>query len=318
MLRLATLTLLLTACAGDPQAPASLPLELAGSAYEAAAEVALEERAALNWPDLENVFHLSDQIYSGGEPLSEEAFSRLAGWGVRTIISVDGKAPNHALAAAHRIHTVHIPTQYRGLSPERMLLLVKSFRELEGPFYVHCFHGRHRGPAAAAIGRVVLNGTPRSQALAEMRQWCGTSPAYEGLFECVATSQIPSPTATAAHPVTSPEAKPQSLSSWMATITRPFEFLEGRASSQFSPDPSHPDLDPVEEARRVSLGLEACLKLAKGQTAAPEYYQQMESALASSRKLLAALMAENPTGAGSALEELTRDCKGCHQAYRNR
>ena len=64
---------------------------------------------------------------------------------------------------------------------------MKTFRELDGPFYVHCFHGKHRGPAAAAaLGRIAVDGVPREQAIAEMRQWCGTSEKYEGLYRTIA------------------------------------------------------------------------------------------------------------------------------------
>lgn len=318
MLRPAPLLLLLTACTADPVMPSASPLELAKGAYEAAGDLRLPDRAAEDWPDLENVFHLSEQVHSGGEPLGDRAFARLAAWGVRTVISVDGSAPDHGSARAHGMQTVHIPIQYRGLSNQNVTELVKTFRELEGPFYVHCFHGRHRGPAAAAIGRIVLDGASREQVIAEMRQWCGTSPSYEGLFRCVATTAIPSGATTAEAPFDFPAAAtPDNLQSWMASITRSYEYLESRASAGFTSDPAHPDLDPTREARRVSQGFEACLALEEVRSGSPDHLRQMRGALASSKALLAAIEAGDPVRADGALGTLSGNCSACHRAYRN-
>ena len=48
-----------------------------------------------------------------------------------------------------------------GINEDEIAMIAKTFREVEGPFYVHCYHGKHRGPAAAAIGRVALDGLGR-------------------------------------------------------------------------------------------------------------------------------------------------------------
>ena len=111
--------------------------------------------------------------------------------GVKTILSVDGKPPDAETAAKLGMKYVHVPIQYKTITPEETAEIAKTFRELEGPFYVHCYHGKHRGPAAAAVGRVVLDGASREQAIAEMRQWCGTSQKYEGLYRVIATGDLP-------------------------------------------------------------------------------------------------------------------------------
>ncbi|MDP6368089.1 MAG: hypothetical protein QF615_00670, partial [Planctomycetota bacterium] len=83
------LALLLVACQGQRALDAIPVVELQGTAYEAAALVSLEDQPAWDHEDLQNVFFLSSQIISGGEPESEEAFERLAEWGIKTILSVD-------------------------------------------------------------------------------------------------------------------------------------------------------------------------------------------------------------------------------------
>jgi protein tyrosine/serine phosphatase len=175
------------AVVSDPPAP----LAYEGSAYDAAARVELPAPRPLDMPGLHNVFALGDNIRSGAEPADRGALEELAAWGVKTILSVDGKAPDAETAAELGMRYVHVPIQYDGIDEEELLAIAKTFREQEAPFYVHCFHGRHRGPAAAAIGRVVLDGVPRELALAEMRQWCATSKKYEGLYATVAAAEMP-------------------------------------------------------------------------------------------------------------------------------
>ena len=133
-----------------------------GTAYEAAALLRLPETPPENHPALHNVYALSENIISGGEPENEEAFRILQDMGVRTILSVDGKVPDAALAERYGMKYVHVPIQYKGITAAEVAQITKTFREQEGPFYVHCFHGKHRGPAAAAqLGRLVLDGIAR-------------------------------------------------------------------------------------------------------------------------------------------------------------
>ena len=94
---------------------------------------------------LHNVFRLEARVYSGSSPYSEAAFRELAKLGVRTIISVDGAMPAVELA-----RYVHLPIGYDAVPPSRAAELVKAAQGSDGPLYVHCHHGKHRGPAAAA------------------------------------------------------------------------------------------------------------------------------------------------------------------------
>ncbi|MHC4820557.1 MAG: hypothetical protein ACYTDX_02405, partial [Planctomycetota bacterium] len=169
--------LLLSACATEEEAApppsdsarAAAPIDLTGTAFDAAGLRALPEREPQNWDDLHNVYKLSDNIVTGGEPLTPAALERLAAMGVKVVLSVDGKAPDVETAKRLGMRYVHVPIQYSGISYAERVKIAKTFRELEGPFYVHCFHGKHRGPAAAALGRVVLDGCSREDAIAEMR-----------------------------------------------------------------------------------------------------------------------------------------------------
>ena len=169
------------------------PLLDVGPVYEAAIRYELPPLPAHEYPGLANVYALSASIVSGGEPLEDASFDHLAKWGVRTIISVDGKAPDVEAAEARGMRYVHIPLRYSGMTELQIAQVAKTFRELEPPFYVHCFHGVHRGPAAAALGRVVRDGASREQAMAEMRQWSRTAAKYEALYATIASADLRRP-----------------------------------------------------------------------------------------------------------------------------
>ena len=81
--------------------PTAQPLVGVRDAFESASEVQLPTQEPINGCGLRNAFRLSENIYSGSEPNSAEAFGRLEAWGVKTVISVDGKAPDVEAADAH-------------------------------------------------------------------------------------------------------------------------------------------------------------------------------------------------------------------------
>jgi protein tyrosine phosphatase (PTP) superfamily phosphohydrolase (DUF442 family) len=237
--------------------PAAPLATLDQSGYQTATHDALPQTAPEELPGLHNVFHLSERIVSGSEPHGEAAFRELQALGVKTIVSVDGKVPDAELARRYGMTYVHVPTQYKGMSADQILKLAKTFREKSGPFYVHCFHGKHRGPAAAEIGRLVLDGVSRERALAEMRQWCGTAQSYEGLYRDIAQAPIPTDAESRAFRWDFPAAHPfDGFRGAMVEISRLDDDLKALAKSKWAPNAEHPDLDPVNEATQLASALE--------------------------------------------------------------
>jgi len=51
---------------------------------------------------------------------------------------------------------IHVPIAYSGLSREQEIRIASAISGAEGPLYLHCHHGKHRGPAAAATALVCL------------------------------------------------------------------------------------------------------------------------------------------------------------------
>lgn len=335
------LTVFLSACNQDAQAPLATvtadrtssedvaywpapPMIEVNNAYQAAQLVSLRSNTPEEHNGLHNVYHLSSNIISGSEPHGVTALKRLAAKGIRSIISVDGKVPDADAAHKLGMRYAHIPIQYNGISPEQMLLLAKAFREMPAPFYVHCFHGRHRGPAAAAIGRIARDGTSREQALAEMRQWCGTSPSYSGLFQSVASQQVPPPEATEALKALIPEASPLTgFRQLMIEAPRSFDRLKALNHRGWTIDPAHPDVDPVNEATILLDLFRQGRKLDETATRPDDFRHFLDDSVKTAASLQASLIklrdgeADAAASASFALKAVKQSCNACHKGYRN-
>jgi protein tyrosine phosphatase (PTP) superfamily phosphohydrolase (DUF442 family) len=330
LLPLSAILLLAGACgsgpepAGDPSRTLSVDAEV--DAYELAGSIPLPQTPPEELPGLHNVYHLSGAVISGSEPHGEEAFEALAAMGVRTILSVDGKVPDRELAARHGMRYVHAPIRYDGIEDEELIQIAKTFRELEGPFYVHCFHGKHRGPAAAAVGRIVIDGADRVRAVSEMRQWCGTSKKYRGLYETLAAHELPSAETTSAYEWDFPAAKPVAgLRGAMVDMARHFDDLELAVLADFGPDPEHPDLAPLNDARVLLRLFEGCLDLEEVDARPADFRADLERSRAAGADLVEllegrigeALSPDDLRRAGAAFESIDQACASCHKGYRN-
>ena len=97
---------------------------------------------------------MTERLYSGSEPHGEEGIASLKELGVKTIVSVDGAKPAVETARKYGMRYVHIPIGYDGVPEEAGQSLARLMREAETPIYVHCHHGKHRGPAAVAVACV--------------------------------------------------------------------------------------------------------------------------------------------------------------------
>ncbi|MEZ5962588.1 MAG: hypothetical protein R3F56_01965 [Planctomycetota bacterium] len=322
----------LVACAQAPQREASPPpVEIAPAlantvdAYDAAGRVQLSEQKPLELNGLHNVFRLSPNIVSGSEPEGEAAFAELARLGIKTILSVDGAAPAAEVAKKHGLRYVHVPIEYSGINEDEMLRIAKTFREQGGPFYVHCFHGKHRGPAAAAVGRCVLDGASREQAIAEMRQWMGTAPQYQGLYKTIATQEIPATETTEKYAFDFPQVcRPTGLVAGMVAIGRAFDNLKALAKRDFASDPEHPDVDALNEAGKLADQFAYLKKMdppavAKGKTDFPGW---LADAWRDADALETAIghMGKGPDNLAKAkdlVKAVSNACSSCHKVYRD-
>ena len=308
-------------------AVASPPAQLE-DAFSAAGDYELPLQEPIEVDGLLNVVFLGDNIISGDEPDDEHSFARLQSWGVRSILSVDGKVPDEQTAQRFGMRYVHIPIAYKGITETQLVQISKTFRELEGPFYVHCFHGKHRGPAAAAVGRLVLDGIPREQAIAEMRQYCSTSAKYPGLYSTVATAQLPSAEQSSHSSFAFDAAhRFEGLRASMTRMARLKDRLETALDRDWAPDPAHPDADALQDAIQLHQHLVGSATFGiNGQD--DDYDAWMQASTRDAAKLSAALLeglgSEGPPPkdwqgrAVSAFEAMEANCIACHEAHRNR
>lgn len=302
--------------ANDGLAPA---LVLEGTAYDSAARIALPPEAPEEFEGLHNVYHLSESIVSGSEPQDARALQLLADMGIRTIISVDGKAPDADAAGELGMRYVHIPIQYKGLTRTEIGDLAKTFRELEGPFYVHCFHGKHRGPAAAAVGRILLDGADRQTAIAEMRQYCGTASRYEGLYRDIATAYLPPARETAARRFDFPAVQlPKGVVGAMVELGRAHDNIELLVDNGFALSAEHPDLDPRNEAKILLQAFEASLQLDEVRQGPADYRGWFQESRDAAKGLVSALeRGDDPEEAKLHWSTIQASCSACHLVYRN-
>jgi len=142
----------------------------------------------LKTKSLSNVVRVHRDIISGGVPDGAESFSELKELGIKTILSVDAMKPNIALAREYGMRYVHLPHGYDGIPMSRVVEIAKAFRDLPKPIYIHCHHGKHRSPTAAATGCVAIGMISQTDAMAVLKL-AGTNVGYQGLYDCVSKTQ---------------------------------------------------------------------------------------------------------------------------------
>jgi protein tyrosine phosphatase (PTP) superfamily phosphohydrolase (DUF442 family) len=232
--------------------------------------------------DLPNLHRADSRIFSGGQP-TRSGFATLAERGVRTIVSVDGAAPDVAAARAAGLRYIHIPIGYDGVPKPAQLALAGVAASSQGPWYVHCHHGKHRAPVAAAILGMLATELSRTKALGLLER-AGTGRDYEGLWQAVRDFQPPPIDATL--PSLHETVETSDLVAAMARIDRLFD------QHKLTPRPQTALLlrEEFREARRL-LSADAHPDLRRG-------------------------LADSESRAATVKGALSIDCKSCHRRFR--
>ncbi len=266
---------------------------------------------------LDNVLLVADGLLSGSEPDGEAGFDSLSRMGVRTVISVDGARPDIERVKARNMRYVHIPIGYDGIRPNKQLQLVKAIHDLPGPIYVHCHHGKHRGPAAAAFVAVALGAVDHKEALAFM-QAAGTSSSYQGLYACVEQASPQSSETLDQAPADFPEiARVSGIISTMAGIDRAFDNLKSIRGVGSRTPPDHPDLVPLAEARRV-VDLLSDLQLDPEVAVKPQdFFRLLHAATLRAKNLAEAVAGNDRNRSAAEFKALAESCTECHVRYRD-
>jgi protein tyrosine phosphatase (PTP) superfamily phosphohydrolase (DUF442 family) len=270
---------------------------------------------AVEYPHLHNLLQITGRIYTGGEPKGDEAFAELVRLGVHTVVSVDGARPDVESAERHGLRYVHIPVGYDGISDQAGKSLAGLVRGAQGPFYVHCHHGNHRGPAAAAIACIADGAADGPTALAILEK-AGTSRGYAGLWRDVAGYQPPA--ADEELPELVAVAQVGSLAAAMANIDRAADNLKLCEAAQWRTPDNHPDVTPSQEALLLKEGFRETVRQLQAENDYDErFLAWMHEAEKAAQQLESELASGDCSHASAALAAVQQRCKQCHQEYRD-
>jgi hypothetical protein len=262
---------------------------------------------------LQNLFRLTPRIYSGSAPEGDAGFESLTRLGIKTIITVDGTKPDIEAAHRHGFRYVHLPHGYDGIPFQVGQQLAKAAATRPGPIYVHCHHGKHRGPAAAALMCEATAGWTHGQAL-EWLKLAGTSSAYPGLFESAERFRPPTEAELAAiapHFVETAATTP--LVDTMVAIDAVWDRLKplAAAGSAVLPPDAAADATLLWEHFRE---LRRTLAPGKGDADFVELLARAESA---ADRLRSALVSRSRPDFSPPLHAVGEACADCHKAHRD-
>ncbi|MEZ6233668.1 MAG: hypothetical protein R3B68_05725 [Phycisphaerales bacterium] len=319
-------TPLFVACGPEPIAPGSnADADSATRTSEPISVPNPTDVAPRDLPGLHNVVAFHDNFYSGSVPEGDEAFATLAAMGVRTIISVDGAAPDAEAARIHGIRYIHLPIGYNGFDDARERQLARASRDAiaHGPVYIHCHHGKHRSAGAAATVSVNLGWATPEEAVARMRV-SGTSNAYQGLYACAASAEPLDEQTLDAVPADFPEVSvPTGMVAGMVEIDEIMEHLRAIQAAGWRTPDDHPDLVPAAEAGRLA---DLFRVLGESDHAADhdaDFVERLNHDSTLATTLETALIqgqadsADGPAILSDHLARLAASCTDCHAAYRD-
>jgi hypothetical protein len=261
---------------------------------------------ALEAPGLHNLFAVGTNVFSGSTPENDAAFAALAKLGVKTIVSV------------------HLPHGYDGISTNLQLQLAKAGETLPGPFYVHCHHGKHRGPTAVAVMCMANSGWTATQAESWMHA-AGTASNYAGLFETVRRFQKLALTQLGKISANFPEtAQVSGLVDSMVQIDERWEHLQAVRQAGYAAPKNHPDLKPANEAVILWELYREAQRLAESTEHGIDFVARLKAAETEAKeaeRLLRAFAsapgAETRAHLDKTFDAMKLSCSTCHEKYRD-
>ncbi len=267
-----------------------------------------------------NVVAYGDRLYSGSVPEGDSGFDSVAGMGVKTIISVDGAAPDVELARKHGMRYIHLPIGYNGFDDARRLQLTRATADAlkDGPVFIHCHHGKHRSAGAAGAVAVSLGFMPPAQAVDRMKV-SGTAPNYKGLYECALGATPVSADALDEVPADFPPLElPKGLVKGMVEVDEMNDHLKEIEKAGWKVPSDHPDLVPVDQAARIVAVLDT-LALTDASLAKPVAFAQAMKASRDRADELRKMLAEGADAATltGQFKKLSASCKDCHAKFRD-
>ncbi len=273
---------------------------------------------------IHNLFQYTENLYSGSEPASPEAFDMLKELGVKTVISVDGAKPRVELAKERGMRYVHLPMQYHSVSEEQKKAFAKALMELEEPIYMHCHHGKHRGPTASTLAMIGLGLWDAETGLKALKQ-SKTGEYYTDLYACVREGQQFQKDELKEAQIEFPEiAKLPAFTDAMVLAQSHLDRLALSQNENFRVPEKHGDINPPHEALQLREVLHEIGRMKEVQKQ-PAQFRAMMTGSENAAQLLEEALQEwskqnDKTYPPETLQKkwniLVQSCKGCHKVYR--
>jgi protein tyrosine phosphatase (PTP) superfamily phosphohydrolase (DUF442 family) len=268
---------------------------------------------------LPNPVRVTAGVISGGLPEGDAAFAELKDLGVKTIISVDGAKPDVATAEKYGLRYVHLPHGYDGIPEDRARLLAKGVRDLPRPIYVHCHHGKHRSPAAAAVACLGAGLIGQAEAT-QVLKVAGTGENYLGLFQSVERTQPLGKAVLDQVPADFPAtAKIPVMAEAMIEIEHIHDRLKAIEKAGWKTPADQPALARDHEALLLREQFTELLRVPEMKDR-PEGFRQLTGeaetlALALEEGLKSTI---EPEVASKLFLAVSNNCKTCHREFRDR
>ena len=255
---------------------------------------------------IENLREVTPGLLSGSQPEGDAAFQELARRGIKVIVSVDGATPDVEAAHKSGLRYVHVPIGYDGIKPQARADLVEAIQSAGGPVYMHCHHGKHRGPAAAAYCGMATGKLTEVQAL-DVLKVAGTRADYSGLWDAVRKFALPE--LPAGPLVESAQVEP--LTAAMVRIDHHWSGLE----PQVKAGEVH---DWPEFASEALLLAEEFRELPRTSPSTDEAFNtRMKTAITAVESLHQAAEKHDLIALKTASQSLLQSCTDCHAHHRD-
>ena len=231
---------------------------------------------------------------------------------------MDGARPDVERAHKFGLRYVHLPIGYEGVPEDQGKRIAKAVRDLPGAVYVHCHHGKHRGPAAAAVAHLCVDERCGVEtALDEMRR-AGTDPHYAGLYAAPRDLRRPTREELDRVPDDFPEvAQVAGLAQVMVQIDERWDRLKEARAAGWKVPLAHPDIDPPHEALQLVEQYREALRLLEVDARPEELRRWLAEAEKDAEGLEAALRGRAGVGVEAAWKKAGAACTRCHAGHRD-
>lgn len=274
---------------------------------------------------LPNLVRVHPDVLSGGQPDKQDGYKSLRRLGVRTIISVDGVRPDVASARQSEINHIHLPHGYDRISSQRQLELAYAFLTAPRPIYVHCHHGVHRSPAAAAVGCIVA-GLIHPKDGIDVLERAGTSHNYAGLWTCVRNARpAESRQLTALEIQFSESIDPPAVVQAMGELEQLTERLENQARNHWKTEQASVETSAAHAALLLREQFAELQRLEAIEAEPQAFRDQLTESLRQADLLVTLLNSAQSQSADAAgqhdpamvLQSIRQSCRDCHRQFRD-